>query len=137
MIDNLTPCKVCGSKVNIEAPNPNGITFYSCFGCGYSSHSEMKEGSEMVQENESHLPYLMRDLRKVVDGIVYYPQVLNVPEGMVFPEGSSINDWKWTAVKKIPLTEEELKESKTDHRIDVDNKVGFDSFIEAYNYIML
>ena len=74
----------------------------------------MHEGTKPVQDLLETSPELYKDLMHT-DKLkrVWFPATITLPEkGMVFIDGTSTKDWKWSAVKSIPLTEEELKSGK-------------------------
>ena len=74
----------------------------------------MTEGSKPVQDLLETSPELYKDLmHKDKEGRIWFPATITLPEkGMVFVDGTSTKDWKWSAVKSIPLTEEEIKSGK-------------------------
>ena len=86
----LVASPVCDSDACIEqvVTTPEGlpITTWLCMTSGYTTTSALTEGSELVAYNEEHTAELIKDLRKVIDGLVWYPTVVNIPEkGMVTP----------------------------------------------------
>jgi len=74
------------------------------------------------------------------------PTTINVPsQGMVFANGSSSINWKWAAVKAVPVKEEEKTKYPNPHkkgefyawRMDMNTLKEFEEkdFIEALEYI--
>ena len=74
------------------------------------------------------------------------PSSINIPEqGMVFANGTGAELWKWSAVKAIPVTEEEkekypIKSKPGEYykfRMDMENMMHFDErdYMEALSYI--
>lgn len=90
------------------------ITTWLCFGSGFTTSTLMTEGSKPVKDLTETSPELYKDLMHVdKDGKVWFPATITLPEkGMVFVDGKSTKDWKWSAVKAIKLTEEEIKSGK-------------------------
>ena len=90
------------------------IRTWLCFGSGYTTSTLMTEGSKPVQDLLETSPELYKDLmHKDKDGRIWFPATITLPEkGMVFVDGTSTKDWQWSAVKAIPLTEEEIKSGK-------------------------
>jgi hypothetical protein len=80
-----------------------------CYGCGFISNSLMKEGETFLEEQVSILPELYKDLLFTDnEGKVWMPSTINVPDkGMIFANGNNIRNWKWAAVKSVPVTQEE------------------------------
>ena len=74
----------------------------------------MKEDSEQVANAIETSPELFKDIRKKdSEGRVWFPATITVPNsGMVFADGTSKKDWGWSAVKSIPLSEEEIKSGR-------------------------
>ena len=118
-IDNIykllqSTCRSCARlKVPQEDLNAfqkikDNINNYFCYGCGFQSNSLMREGEEIMDDQMSVLPELYKDLKfKDKNGMVWFPSTTNLSnEGMVFANGSSVKNWKWSAVKaiKIPKT---------------------------------
>jgi hypothetical protein len=72
-------------------------------------------------------------------GRVWLPATMTLPaKGMVFIDGTSKDDWKWAAVKAIPLNEEDIKVSKDQtHKMDMKNvkHFGRNDFMDAVDYI--
>jgi hypothetical protein len=90
------------------------IKTWLCFGSGYTTSTLMQEGSKPVQDLLETSPELYKDLMHT-DKLkrVWFPATITLPEkGMVFVDGTSTKDWQWSAVKSIPLTEEEIKSEK-------------------------
>lgn len=148
-MDNLTICPRCGSdacyvdEVNME------IKTHFCYGCGFQTNSLMKEGEEFFIQQTETLPELYKDLIYTdEEELKWMPSAINVPDkGMVFANGTSINDWRWSAVKAVPVTEEERekypipnKEGKYyEWRMDMNSKQDFSErdYMDALSYIGL
>lgn len=148
-MDNLIICDRCGSdacyvdEVNLD------IKTHFCYGCGFQTNSLMVEGGEFfIQQNEV-LPELYKDLFYTDEkGKIWMPSAINVHEkGMVFANGSSSFDWKWSAVKSVPVKEEEKhkypKPKKSgqfyEFRMDMDSMKHFSEkeFMDALSYVGL
>ena len=113
-MDNLIQSPVSDSnacyvtKINYE------LTSYLDFGSGFTTTTLMKEDSEQVTNAIETSPELFKDIRKKdSEGRVWFPATITVPNsGMVFADGTSKKDWGWSAVKSIPLSEEEIKSGR-------------------------
>ena len=108
-MDNLIICARCGSDACYVDEVNQDIKTYFCYGCGFQTNSLMKEGETFFEEQISILPELYKDLLdKDDDDHIWMPSSINLPtQGMVFANGSSPANWKWAAVKAIPVKEEE------------------------------
>ena len=119
------------------------IKTWMCFGSGFSSSTLMTEGSELVRTTLETSPELYKDLMHVdTQGRVWFPATITLPaKGMVFLDGTSKEDWQWSAVKAVELTEEEIKSGKFPEgqtiKMDMANaqKFGQKDFMDALEVI--
>jgi hypothetical protein len=147
MTDNLIICSHCGSDCCYVTENSPTVKTYSCFGCGFTTNSLMKEGEEFYNQQIEVLPELYRDVMfKDAEGKYWFPTTINSPQqGMVFYNGTNKENAKWAAVKAVPVLEEEKEKYKNkkgeyySHRMDMTTMRGFESkdFMEALSYIGL
>ena len=124
MKESLIICPRCGSNACHEASNEK-FTMWSCFGCGFTSNSTMTD--EHAPTAEETLPELYKALKfKDEKGYHWYPIALTFDDkSMIFAEGRSTEDWKWSAVQ--------AKEGKA----DMTTKKEFEEreFMEALDYV--
>lgn len=124
MQEKLITCPRCGSNACHEASNEK-FTMWSCFGCGFTSNSTMT--NEHFEKAEEVLPELYRALKFIDEnGYHWYPIALTFDDkAMVFAEGTTTQDWKWSAVQ--------AKNGKP----DMTTKKEFDErdFMEALDYV--
>jgi hypothetical protein len=113
MTDNLITCPKCGVIESCYTVQLNEFhNSYVCFNCGFQTNDLMREGEFNFEEYEAEMPELYKDIKYADEtGRVWYPYTINIEgKGTVFANGSSKEDWQWSAIKSVPLTEEE-KES--------------------------
>lgn len=113
MIDTLINCPKCSEpNACYKLPINEVKNSYHCLGCGFQTSDLLKEGDYDVETYEAEMPELFKDIKYTdKEGRVWYPNVINIEhKGTVFPNGSSKEDWQWSAIKSVSLTEEE-KES--------------------------
>jgi hypothetical protein len=146
-MDNLIICARCGSDACYVDEVNQDIKTYFCYGCGFQTNSLMKEGEAFLERQLEVLPELYKDLlNKDDDGHVWMPTTVNIPEkGMIFANGPSKEQWTWSAVKAVPVTEEEKEkypipgkvEQHYEWRMDMSTMVNFTEreFIDALSYI--
>lgn len=125
--------------------NQNGedVKTWLCFGSGFSTSTFMDKDSKLVKETLETSPELYKDLMHTdKDNKVWFPATITLPKkGMVFADGTSKDDWKWSAVKAIEITEEDrkLKQYPKDqeYRMDMANAKQFDKkdFMDALEVI--
>jgi len=124
MTEKLIDCSRCGSNACSEISNDK-VTIWICMGCGFTSNNTITETNK--EQMEITLPELYKALRyKDQDGKYWYPNsVMLDDKSMVFAEGTSINDWKWSAVQS------------KDGKADMTTKQEFAErdFMDALEYI--
>ena len=116
---NMEPTKIkcphCGStecfKDTQAISEREFVDSYMCVSCGYTTTSMNVEGSQTIKEYEELTAELVKELRWVDENnLVWYPIVLNFPSfGIIFPDGTSAADWKWTAAPAVDIPAEEQK----------------------------
>lgn len=113
-MDKLVDCKRCGGNACYEQTVQDGLKTWMCMGCGFTTSDIMVENSEAHKALLETAPELYKDLLFVDDTKrVWSPSTVSLPaKGMVFIDGKTKRDWKWSAVKAIPLTEEEKQSGK-------------------------
>ena len=113
-MDNLIQSPVSDSNACYVTKINDELTSYLDFGSGFTTTTLMKEDSEQVANAIETSPELFKDIRKKdSEGRVWFPATITVPNsGMVFADGTSKKDWGWSAVKSIPLSEEEIKSGR-------------------------
>ena len=140
MKDKLVDCKRCGGNACYEQQISDEITTWLDWGCGFTTSTLMTEGSEIVKQAVETSPELYKDLMfKDTSGRIWLPSTLTLPEkGMVFLDGTDKSNWKWAAVKAIPLQKEDKKATKEQtHKMDMKNVKHFDqrNFMDAAEHI--
>lgn len=140
-MDKLIECPHCGRGSCYEQHISDELVTYFCMACGFQSNSEMKEHSAIVLNILKEAPELYKDLMfKDSKGLIWFPATITIPEkGMVFLDGSTTENWNWTAVRAVPILKEERKKypKKQTHKMDIANKQVFkqNEFIVALDFI--
>jgi ribosomal protein L37E len=146
-MNSLINCDRCGSDACMVDEVNQDIKTYMCFGCGFQSNSLMREGEEFYETQLQSLPEIYKDLiTEDKSGKRWIPSTINVPDkGMIFANGPSVDDWNWSAVKSVRLTEEDKKKdpvlsknaNKYDYKMDMSTIKHFAErdFIDALSYI--
>jgi hypothetical protein len=145
--DNLTICPRCGSDACYEQELGADYKVHQCYGCGFTTNTLMIENSEFLDEQLEVLPELYKDLIYIdEEGYNWMPSAVNNPEqGMIYADGKTSEDWKWSAVRAMKISEEEKekypipnKEGEYyEYRMDMTTLKQFNErdFIEALDYI--
>ena len=145
--DALVICKRCGSNACYEDQVNEKIRTYWCYGCGFMSNSLMKEGNEFLERQTKVLPELYKDLiYEDSEGKCWIPSSVNKPKmGMVFLDGTSIDNWRWAGVKAVKVKKDERKKYPIPgkkgefykYRMDMNNVKHFEekNYMDALSYI--
>tara|TARA_B110000503_G_scaffold42309_1_gene69329 strand:+ start:421 stop:864 length:444 start_codon:yes stop_codon:yes gene_type:complete len=143
-MDNLTICERCGSDACYVQEVNQDIKLYFCYGCGFQANTAMTRDSDFFKQQMETLPELYKELMGEDDkGTIWMPSVVNIPDkGMVFADGPSGIEWRWAAVKAIPMPEEEkakfAKKGKNyEFKMDMTTLFHYPEreFMEALSYI--
>lgn len=143
MQDQLIECKRCGGNACYEQHIDENTTTWLCMGCGFTTSTLMTEGGKLVKDLTETAPSLYKDLLHTdSDKRVWAPSTITLPgKGMVFLDGTDKQNWQWTAVKAVEITEEERKEKQypadQTHRMDMKNAKHFGQreFMDALEVI--
>ena len=94
--------------VVVEADPKADRVSYLCMESGYTTTDLLQADSEYLEKHESQLTELMTAVRHVDDetGLVWYPTFMQMPGGMLYPDGS-LGDLKWKVANVIPVPEGE------------------------------
>ena len=144
--DNLIICPRCEGNACYEQQITEEVTTYLCFGCGFCTNSLMKKGEEFFNEQTTVLPELYKDLFFIdKKGLTWMPASVNKPQiGMVFIDGTSLEDWEWCGVKATEVCEEEKDKFKIPnkegeyytHKMNMETKKNFGKdHMEALEYV--
>jgi hypothetical protein len=124
MTEKLIDCPRCESNACSEMTDGK-VSIWICMGCGFTSNTTIKDDN--AEQMEATLPELYKALKyKDQDGKYWYPNsVVLEDKSMLFAEGTSINDWKWSAVQA------------KDGKADMTTKKEFPEreFMDALEYI--
>lgn len=143
MKDKLTTCNRCGGNACYEQHIDANTTTWLCMGCGFTTSTMMLEGSNLITDILETSPELYKDLLFTDENNrVWSPATITLPgKGMVFIDGSNKQDWNWSAVQAVKITEEE-RENKhypgdQEFRMDMVNAKKFEQrdFMSALEVI--
>ena len=150
MLDKIITCPKSGGDLCYVIDVTPEIKNYSSLSCGFWTNSLMTEGSDFHKEQMEVLPELYKDLawKDPETGLIWLPQTINEPkQGMVFANGANADNWKWAAVKAVPVKEEEKHKYPIpkqpgkfyEYRMDMETLQHFEErdFMEGLSYIGL
>jgi hypothetical protein len=140
-------CPHCGGDrcyTESHTVEETSVSSYMCMDCGYTTTTLNVEESEMLKAYEEVTPQLIIDLRWVdpQTNLVWYPTVLNFPStGIVFADGTSTQNWGWTAAPAVDIPKKEQSKYPVpgqngkfyEKKIDMEQSKKFapDEFYEA------
>jgi hypothetical protein len=140
-MENLVICNRCGGNACLNQKFEDSSEAWMCFGCGFTTSTQMLINSELVENMKSSLPELYQDLLFIDnDNRVWAPSTLTLPEkGMVFLDGTDSNNWEWVAALAVEIKPDERERFPQDqtHKIDFGSKKSFHEkdFMDALEYI--
>ena len=139
--DTIIDCPKSGGDLCYKVEVNKEITSFLSLSCGYWTNTLMKEGSEFYNEQLTTLPELYKDIawEDPETKLIWIPNTINIPDkGMVFANGSSIDEWSWAAVKAVELEEgDEAKVEGQTHKMDMSTLKSFveRDYMDALSYI--
>lgn len=139
--DDLIECTRCGSDACYSQEVTKDITIELCYGCGFQSNSIMRKDTDFLNEQLELLPEIYKALldEEEETGKIWMPTTINLEDkGIVFANGSSRDNWVWSAAKAVPVLEDEKEKYKgASWRADMSTIENFKErdFIEALSYI--
>lgn len=144
--DNMVKCEICGSDACYHTQGDHNFESYMCFTCGYSTSSHLKTGSQLVKQTRDSSAELIKDLEIEKGGFHWFPTVMNIEgKGIVFPDGSNKEEWKWASMLSVPVKEDEKEKYPIpgkkgefySHRLDNTTMVHYDKleFMDALEKI--
>ena len=139
--DEIINCPKSGSDLCYKVEITKDITNYLSISCGFWTNSLMVEGSEFYEQQISALPELHKDLiwEDPQTNLHWIPNTINIEDkGMVFADGSSIDTWKWAAVKAIKVKKKDREKYKNaKYRADMSTLKHFSErdYMDALSYI--
>lgn len=137
----LVICRRCGGNACLETKLENGLTTWIDFGCGFTASTEITKDSEQLRTIMLTAPELYKDLLFIdSQDIAWLPSTVTLPEkGMVFIDGTGKDDWAWSAVKAVKITEEEKNRFPVDQKYKMEvrqaKKFSQSDFMDALSEI--
>lgn len=146
--EEIINCAKSGGDLCYKSQITPDVSNYLSLSCGFWTNSLMKEGEDFYNSQMETLPELYKDIawKDPDTGLVWLPNTINIPnQGMVFANGTNLQDWKWAAVKAIKIPEEEKQNHPIpgkpgefmEYRMDMANMKLFEErdYIEALDFI--
>ncbi len=101
--DEISP--ITGNKcVVVEAEPDNNVISYLCMESGYTTTDQLVKDGAYIETHEQQLTELMLDSKHEdkETGLVWYPTFMQMPGGMLYPDGTP-DAIEWKVAKVVPI----------------------------------
>ena len=140
MKDIIGNCPLCEERA-LHVAGTEEAQVMQCINCGYTTSTKF---TGMKKDNE-HFQKLGEDMKnwaKEENGYIWIPSIITLPIGMLYPVNIK-KEMKWAFAPMVEIPEEERKKYPNpstpgkfyDKKIDTDNAVVYDLFIEGMTMI--
>lgn len=124
------------------------VKSWMCMDSGFTSTTLNTEDSPIIDSYEETTAELIKELKWIdpETKLIWYPMVLNFPSfGIIFPDGSSKDDWQWMAAPAVDIPEADRKKypipGQTDQfytrkiNMEAGRKFSSDQFYQAAKFL--
>ena len=140
MKDIISNCFLCGEKA-LHVAGTEEAQVMQCINCGYTTSTKFT-GTKETNEEFQKLGEDMKNWAVEENGKIWIPSIITLPIGMLYPMNVK-KELKWAFAPMIEIPEEDRKKYPNpstpgkfyDKKIDTDNAVVYDLFIEGMSYI--
>tara|TARA_Y100000996_G_scaffold405512_1_gene380740 strand:+ start:2255 stop:2713 length:459 start_codon:yes stop_codon:yes gene_type:complete len=140
MKDLVSNCFLCGEKA-LHVAGTEEAQVMQCINCGYTTTTKFT-GTKETNEEFQKLGEDMKNWAKEENGHIWIPSIITLPIGMLYPTNIK-KKLKWAFAPMVEIPEEERKKYPNpsipgkfyDKKIDTDNAVVYDLFIEGMTMI--
>ena len=138
MKDIISNCPLCEERA-LHVAGTEKAQVMQCINCGYTTSTKFTGTKETNEEFQK----LGEDMKKwAVEkiGKIWIPSIITLPIGMLYPINIK-KEMKWAFAPMVNIPEEERKNFPNEQggfyerKIDVDNAVLYDLFIEGMTKI--
>ena len=135
MKDLISNCFLCGERA-LHVAGTEQAQVMQCINCGYTTSTKFR-GIKVDNEEFQKLGEDMKNWAKEENGYIWIPSIITLPIGMLYPINNKSKELKWAFAPMVEIPEEERKNFPNeqggfyDKKIDTDNAVVYDLFIEG------
>ena len=145
MKDIISNCFLCGEH-SLHVVGSEEAQVMQCINCGYTTTSKFN-GTKETNDEFKKLSEEMKNWAVEANGKIWIPSIITLPIGMLYPINITVpNDkedkvMKWAFAPMVEIPEEERKNFPNpqggfyEKRVDTDNPVIYDEFINGMSYI--
>ena len=111
-----------------------------CINCGYTTSTKFN-GTKETNEEFQKLGEDMKNWAVEKNGKIWIPSIITLPIGMLYPINNTSKELKWAFAPMVEIPEEDRKDFPNpqggfyDKKIDTDNSVVYDLFLEGMTQI--
>ena len=138
MKDLVSNCFLCGEH-SLHVAGTEEAQVMQCINCGYTTSTKFT-GKKETNEEFQKLGEDMKNWSIEKQGKIWIPSIITLPIGMLYPVNMK-KKMKWAFAPMVEITEGERREFPNpnggyyEKRIDTDNPIIYDKFIEGMTYI--
>tara|TARA_Y100001937_G_C7058918_1_gene302752 strand:+ start:103 stop:552 length:450 start_codon:yes stop_codon:yes gene_type:complete len=140
MKDLVSNCFLCEEK-SLHVAGTEEAQVMQCINCGYTTSTKFTG----TKETNEHFQKLGEDIKNWAvekNGKIWIPSVITLPVGMLYPVDKD-NKMKWGFAPMVEIPEEDRKKFPNpttpgkfyDKKIDVENTIVYDDFVNGISYI--
>ena len=145
MKDLISNCFLCEEKA-LHVAGTEEAQVMQCINCGYTTSTKFT-GTKETNEEFQKLGEDMKNWSVESNGKIWIPSIITLPIGMLYPVNITVpNDkenkvMKWAFAPMVDIPEEERENFPNelggfyDKKIDTDNAIVYDLFIEGMTTI--
>ena len=141
MKDLISNCFLCGEK-SLHVAGTEDAQVMQCINCGYTTTTKFT-GTKETNEEFQKLGEDMKNWAVEENGKIWIPSIITLPIGMLYPINNKNKELKWAFAPMVEIPEEDRKKYPNpsvpgkfyDKKIDTDNAVFYDLFIEGMTMI--
>jgi len=139
MKDLISNCFLCEERA-LHVAGTEEAQVMQCINCGYTTSTKFT-GKKETNEEFQKLGEDMKNWSIEKQGKIWIPSIITLPIGMLYPTNDEDGKMKWNFAPMVEITEEERREFPNpnggyyEKRIDTDNPIIYDKFIEGMTYI--
>ena len=135
MKDLISNCPLCEERA-LHVAGTEKSQVMQCINCGYTTTTKFK-GIKADNEEFQKLGEDMKNWAKEQNGHIWIPSIITLPIGMLYPINNKNKELKWSFAPMVEIPKEERENFPNekggfyDKKIDIDNAVIYDFFIEG------
>jgi len=138
MKDLISNCFLCEEK-SLHVAGTEEAQVMQCINCGYTTSTKFT-GTKETNEEFQKLGEDMKNWAVESNGKIWIPSIITLPIGMLYPLNVK-KEMKWAFAPMVEIPEEERENFPNeqggfyDKKIDTDNAVVYDLFLEGMTMI--